>query len=376
MHKKILGVIIGRFQPVHNYHVECLLKPALEECDHVGVLLGSSYRARDMKNPFTYSFRSRLILTALGKDPANDFCSMSRDQTLSFTPIKDYPYNTDRWVINIQQAVADAIEDQFPRDSDVEVVLYGTNKDDTTWYLELFPQYSSKVTEGNPVTNTVGATDIRNSMYAGDWDEVEGIEGVGESVTYWLRGWAAGLHLYEGQPTYQYIVKQWEYLTLYKAQFRDYPYPPIFQTVDNVCIWNGHVLLIKRKSQPGKGLWALPGGFLNANDFSIRAGALRELREETQIKFIAKSGKEVRLTPFDSWVSSGKTFDHPGRSLRGRTITTAFRMDIPREYDVVIEAADDAADARWFPLHEVLEGMDYELFEDHQAIIANLTLHR
>ena len=43
---------------------------------------------------------------------------------------------------------------------------------------------------------------------------------------------------------------------------------------------NLQVLLVKRGNDPYKGMWALPGGFLN-EDETLKEAALRELKEET-----------------------------------------------------------------------------------------------
>ena len=40
---------------------------------------------------------------------------------------------------------------------------------------------------------------------------------------------------------------------------------------------------IERGDNPGKGLWALPGGFLK-DDISLRDNMIKELREETKLK--------------------------------------------------------------------------------------------
>ncbi|HEY9714010.1 MAG TPA: NUDIX domain-containing protein, partial [Chroococcales cyanobacterium] len=58
-------------------------------------------------------------------------------------------------------------------------------------------------------------------------------------------------------------------------------------TVDTVAftIEDGslEVLLIKRKFDPFKGHWALPGGFLNEDDDTLEQAAERELLEETNV---------------------------------------------------------------------------------------------
>jgi len=90
------------------------------------------------------------------------------------------------------------------------------------------------------------------------------------------------------------------------------------------------VLLIRRKDDPFRGLWALPGGFVNENEALERAAA-RELYEET-----ALSG--VRLEQLGA-------FGDPGRDPRGRTVTIAFVTVVLAE--AKITAGDDAADAQW-----------------------------
>lgn len=54
-----------------------------------------------------------------------------------------------------------------------------------------------------------------------------------------------------------------------------------FVTVDSIVLKSGHVLLVRRKSAPGKNLFAFPGGYLQQNE-SLVDCAIRELREETE----------------------------------------------------------------------------------------------
>jgi len=53
-------VFIGRFQPFHHGHAK-VIETALENAEHVIVLIGSSNRARDWYNPFTYEERASII---------------------------------------------------------------------------------------------------------------------------------------------------------------------------------------------------------------------------------------------------------------------------------------------------------------------------
>lgn len=90
------------------------------------------------------------------------------------------------------------------------------------------------------------------------------------------------------------------------------------------------VLLIKRKEDPFKGMWALPGGFVNENE-SLERAAARELAEETGIT-------GVRLEQIGA-------FGDPGRDPRGHTITIAWVTFLVAE--ATITAGDDAAEAEW-----------------------------
>jgi bifunctional NMN adenylyltransferase/nudix hydrolase len=117
--------------------------------------------------------------------------------------------------------------------------------------------------------------------------------------------------------------------------------------------------MIQRKSSPGENLFALPGGFINQDEYLIDA-ALRELREETRLK--------VPAPVLKGSIIGQKVFDNPGRSLRGRTITHAYAFELPAGELSKVKGGDDAAHARWIPIDDILEMEDF-LFEDHIDII-------
>ena len=84
-----------------------------------------------------------------------------------------------------------------------------------------------------------------------------------------------------------------------------YPHPAV--TTDCVIFgFDGiqlNVLLVKRGGEPYLGWWAFPGGFVKLEE-SSEAGALRELREETQ------------LTP--AYIEQFHTYSELDRDLRAR----------------------------------------------------------
>lgn len=120
-----------------------------------------------------------------------------------------------------------------------------------------------------------------------------------------------------------------------------YPYPRPAVTCDVVAftIRAGELalLLIRRKDEPFRGKWALPGGFVNENEPLDRA-ASRELYEETGL-----SG--VRLEQVG-------TFGDPGRDPRGHTVSVAYVTFLVAEATIV--AGDDAAEAQWHPLRSLV----------------------
>ena len=59
-------------------------------------------------------------------------------------------------------------------------------------------------------------------------------------------------------------------------------------TATLVCPNEDKILLVKRATDPGKGEWGLPGGFIERGETAVE-GALRELFEETQLHGVAAS---------------------------------------------------------------------------------------
>ena len=108
------------------------------------------------------------------------------------------------------------------------------------------------------------------------------------------------------------------------------------------------VLLIQRGIQPFKGQYALPGGFVLANE-TLDSAAFRELSEET--------GTE------DVYLEQLYTFGDPKRDPRGRVVTVAYYALVPAAKSPLM-AGTDAASAEWFPV-EALPALAF----DHGRII-------
>jgi bifunctional NMN adenylyltransferase/nudix hydrolase len=138
-----------------------------------------------------------------------------------------------------------------------------------------------------------------------------------------------------------------------------YNNPPIFVTTDAVVVQSGYVLVVRRKAKPGLGLIALSGGFIK-QDETLAEGMLRELKEETRLK--------VSLPVWRGSIVDSHVFDSPGRSLRGRTITHAYFLQLKAGKLPSVKGGDDADKAWWMSLADLYTHED-QIYEDHLQII-------
>lgn len=332
MRKYSLAVFIGRFQPYHNGHHQVITK-ALELADEVLVLIGSSGGPRTLRNPFTLGERIGMIKRSFEHED---------EQRLLFNYLEDHLYNDEKWIEQVQTAVK--VVNPVGRST----ALIGHSKDHSSYYLKLFPQWASEDVEQEHI---LSSTPMREAYFG--WGEIPA--GVSASTANFLVKW-------QERQEYNDLVAEQVFVDNYKSTWANSPYPPTFVTVDACVVQSGHVLLVKRKGFPGKGQWALPGGFLNQSE-KIEDAVIRELREETKIK--------VPAPVLRGNIKERKVFDDPHRSSRGRTITHAFLIALPPDTTLPrVKGADDAEKAKWIPLSEVKRDM---MYEDHYHIIENLT---
>lgn len=111
---------------------------------------------------------------------------------------------------------------------------------------------------------------------------------------------------------------------------------------------NISVLLIKRKYDPFKGQWAIPGGFVE-NDESLEDAVERELFEETGIKI--------------NYLEQLYTFGKPDRDPRGRVVSIAY-FGLVRPNAFKLYASTDAEQAQWFNINDLPK-----LSFDHKEIL-------
>jgi ADP-ribose pyrophosphatase YjhB (NUDIX family) len=115
----------------------------------------------------------------------------------------------------------------------------------------------------------------------------------------------------------------------------------------------GRVMLTRRAHDPDKGLWDIPGGFLEEAEHPLD-GVRRELKEET--------GLDVE--PEDFLVATVDWYDAPGG--RRATVNLVWTARIVGGQP---EPADDVSEIRFFAADE-LPGPDELAFEHVQDVLA------
>lgn len=334
------AVFIGRFQPFHNAHLE-VVKYGLSIAENVIIVIGSSNAAPNIKNPWTFQQRKEMILSCFSKP---------EQSKIHIEGVRDYYYNDNYWVTDIQNKTSKYINEG---DS---VALLGNFKDSSSYYLKYFPQW-----EFTPVrtTTNLNSTDVRDSLFLQtDWWSQFGI--LPSPVSKWIKkNYIEPDGFVDKSTGYQNLVKEFEFIGNYKTQWEASPFPPTFVTVDAVVICSGHVLVVKRKFNPGKDLLALPGGFVRQSE-RLEDAALRELKEETGIRV-------DKLILASSLVDTN-VFDHPDRSLRGRTITHGYYIRLKEGILPEVKGNDDASKSFWLPLMDVGR-LENQFYEDHAHII-------
>ncbi len=333
-------VFIGRFRFFQNGH-RAVIRRALELGRHVIILVGSSRQARSLRNPLTFEEVRETILGA--------FTPPEQARLILF-PLIDR-YNDIEWNRDVQGAVQSVVS-RFgvaaPR-----ICLIGHAKDRSSYYLRMFPQWVSEEVEN---IGGLSATAIREDYFAdADAALAKWAHALPANVAEFLRRFAK-------TPAYADLAEEAVFIRRYKEKWAAAPYPPTFVTADAVVVQSGHILLVERRNSPGKGLLALPGGFVDPEE-RIKDAMIRELREETRLK--------VPAGFIEGSIKAAQVFDYPYRSARGRTITHAFLVVLADNQSGLpkVRGGDDAMRAFWMPIG-ALE--PERMFEDHWHIIQTM----
>lgn len=375
-------VYIGRFNPFHLGHAHVLLS-ALKTSKLTIVLIGSSGQARSLKNPFTFAERKEMI------ERWYSSLDLSTVGDLKIVSIRDFPYNDTDWIANVQRKVKACVTEYCVHPSRLfpdpvasplltDIRITGSDRDESCWYLHAFPQWQAALVSEHRIdgTGSLSATEVRRLLF----DDTLGRETL-RMIGMLPRATYEFLERFIGSPEHTLLTQEYVANKAYKDAWAVAPYPPTFVTIDSVVIQSGHVLVVERGAFPGKGLWALPGGFLDQRE-RLADGSLRELLEETGIRLAeGKNAKELTRSILKGSIRAKEIFDAPDRSMRGRTITVAYlvRLDDTKPLPKVkgqnaplhetggVEEVETTK-AFWIPISRALTETD-KWFEDHHSIL-------
>ena len=391
--RKRLTVYIGRFQPFHDGHIH-ILQQAIDTSDKVLVLIGSSHIARNIKNPFTFGERKDMI----------DSWVLTNYKLVSKWPVvkalRDQPYNDAKWMQSVQELVDDTIKESGWKRSDVEVALTGSDRDDSTWYLNSFPQYINDLKPAIPPGEGMCATTLRHRLFNDEHSKQEWPD-VPKTTYDFLTKFVKTDAFKTLQEEYKFNIKYKNpHLPLVNAIKALIPnmfhnkldeivnawlakqYDRTYVTADACIIQSGHVLVVRRGALPGKGLIALPGGFVKANQTLLDAAVIEPI-EETGIRLAeGKNWLRSTIAILKGSLRAVQNFDSPGRSLRGRTFTTChlFRLDDTKPLPIVkgqfapledtggVAGIVETADAFWMEISYARAHPEL-WFEDHHPML-------
>jgi bifunctional NMN adenylyltransferase/nudix hydrolase len=343
---KRIGVLIGRFQGYHYHHHEHLRRAALDN-DVLVVIVGSPNVRKSIKNPWSVTERMEVIYDNVQYDP-----ELASSRVVLRT-VPNHP-NDAVWADSVRQTVNQFVT---PKSENI-VTLYGCDKDASTFYLGLFPEWEKALL---PQTDGFDATKLRT-----EWFRNKQIVSANLATNPYVP--SATIDWLSRREFNENLQGEWDYYQKEAVTFGNYPFPETlsFNCGDSVLVCHNKVLMIRRKANPGKGCLALPGGFKNRDERFFDA-AVRELYEETKI--------DIPYTHLMRCLVKSQLFDDPSRSLGIPRNTLAAYFDVSKYYmDIELpltQASDDAAEVEWVPVDGILYRTD--VYDDHAVIIYQLT---
>lgn len=145
-----LSVVIGRFQPWTKAHQK-LAEFAASKSKNLLILVGSYSEDRTKKNPLLFEERKKIIESNL------------QNIGIPFTiqPVPDTD-SDESWKELVKQQIGIGRQELYLV-SNPSVSIVGMHKDASSYYLDLFPEYT--LIEFPRPDTIISATDVREIMY-------------------------------------------------------------------------------------------------------------------------------------------------------------------------------------------------------------------
>lgn len=112
-----------------------------------------------------------------------------------------------------------------------------------------------------------------------------------------------------------------------------------------LATWRNRVLLIRRGVEPMKGMWSLPGGYMDAGEMPVEA-LIRELQEEVGLRVDAARLVEI--------------FPMAGAGVTNQGIVLAYAVHADADEQPLLVSDDDVVEAGWFTADELPEELAFE----------------
>lgn len=222
-------IYIGRFQPFHNGHYASI-QYGLSKAKYLIIVLGGYRLAPSITDPWTAKERKDMILKSLHK---------SEQARLYFIYVRDRLYNEDLWKENVVQDVHKITK------SNGKIGIIGHLKDESSYYLKIFPQWPL-IETGN--FYHLNGTQLRELYFLNDpmYDSVP------NAVQKFLK-------IFRKKKTFQFLQEEFKF---FQSKNKS-------NHINNALLYlriGNYLYLKKRKSAPGKNLYSLP----NTNEVKFK----------------------------------------------------------------------------------------------------------
>ena len=156
---KKVGVVLARFQPIHNGHLE-LIKKAVSENEEVVIFIGSADKM-NARNPIPYNLRKELVYKALS-DTLKD--GMDKVRVVGLDDLTDETDNTHDWGFYLYSKVV-----SITQSSNFTMYYSDGFEIITSWFpgFLLRNNVSLSLLARNSVEEGISATKVRNLMIIG-----------------------------------------------------------------------------------------------------------------------------------------------------------------------------------------------------------------